>query len=51
MIGITQYAVEALGDVVFIDLPKAGSDVNKQGKVNRDFASECNHADDTIWSI
>lgn len=27
-IGITQYAQESLGDVVFVDLPKAGSEVN-----------------------
>jgi len=26
-IGITQYAQDSLGDIVFVDLPKAGSDI------------------------
>jgi len=28
-IGITQHAQEALGDIVFVDLPKTGTDITK----------------------
>src|SRR5471032_1921410 len=31
-IGITQYAVEQLGDVVFVELPEAGRKVGKGGE-------------------
>jgi glycine cleavage system H protein len=30
-LGITDYAQDALGDIVFVDLPKVGSDVTKGG--------------------
>ena len=29
MIGITNYAQESLGDIVFVELPKVGSELNK----------------------
>jgi glycine cleavage system H protein len=32
-IGITDYAQDALGDVVFVDLPKVGATVNAGGQV------------------
>jgi glycine cleavage system H protein len=32
-IGITDYAQDALGDVVFVDLPKIGATVNAGGQV------------------
>jgi glycine cleavage system H protein len=32
-VGITDYAQDALGDVVFVDLPKVGSDVSVGGVV------------------
>ncbi len=32
-IGITQYAQEALGDIVYIDLPEAGSQVDADGEI------------------
>jgi len=28
-VGITQHAQEALGDIVFVDLPKTGTDISK----------------------
>ena len=31
-IGITQFATESLGDVVFVDLPDVGSEVSQFGK-------------------
>lgn len=31
-VGITDYAQKSLGDVVFIELPEAGSEVAKGGK-------------------
>lgn len=31
--GITQYAQEALGDVVYVDLPEAGDDFEKEGEL------------------
>jgi glycine cleavage system H protein len=32
-IGITEYAQKALGDVVFVELPTAGTEVAKHGKL------------------
>ena len=32
-IGVTDYAQDALGDVVFVDLPKVGATVNAGGQV------------------
>lgn len=32
-VGITDYAQDALGDVVFVDLPKVGSNVDKGGVI------------------
>ena len=32
-VGITDYAQDALGDVVFVDLPKVGTDVSVGGVV------------------
>ncbi len=33
VIGLTDYAVKELGDIVFIDLPEAGFEVEKEGSV------------------
>ncbi len=32
VVGITQFAAEQLGDVVYVDLPEAGSDIEQFGK-------------------
>lgn len=32
-VGITDYAQDALGDVVFVDLPKIGSSINVHGTI------------------
>ena len=32
-IGITKHAVEMLGDIVFVELPKKGKNVEKEGQV------------------
>ena len=32
-IGITEYAAENLGDIVFIELPEPGSNVDQSGKL------------------
>ena len=32
-VGITDYAQEALGDIVYIDLPEVGSEVEVEGDV------------------
>ena len=31
IVGITEYAQKALGDVVYVELPATGSSVEKQG--------------------
>lgn len=32
VVGITQFAADQLGDVVYVDLPEAGSDIEQFGK-------------------
>lgn len=32
VVGITQYAAEQLGDVVYVDLPEAGTEIEQFGK-------------------